>query len=261
MDLSNENIIHVKGKYLEYLQFRKLNELGIKHAYTLKNKGYNFKNHGDPTIPDRSYKVLCEELEIDYDKLIRPNQTHTNVVKCVDKVPSFEEIDNVDGVITDKSGLSLATTNADCILYLLYDPKRRVVGSIHSGWKGTYQRIIENAIDEMISVYNCNHSDIYVFICPSIRKCHFEVNDDVKDMFEERFKFTGKLDEIIFDGKVEGKYYIDTVHLNNILLKEKGIDEEKIIDSGLCSVCNSDIIGSYRVEGKFFTGGTAIISL
>ena len=261
MDLSNSDIIHIKEKNLEYLQFRKLNEFGIKHAYTLKNKGYNFKNHGDISIPDRSYKVLCEELNLNYDNLVRPDQTHTNVVKCVDKFYKTEELKDVDGVLTDKKGISLATTNADCILYLLYDPVRKVVGSIHSGWKGTYLRIIENAIEKMVNTYKSNISDIFVFICPSIRKCHFEVGSDVKDMFEERFKFTGKLDEIIFDGKKEGKYYIDTVHLNNILLMNKGINKNNIIDSGLCSVCNSDIIGSYRVEGKLFTGGTAIICL
>ena len=31
-------------------------------------------------------------------------------------------------------------------------------------------------------------------------------------------------------------------------MKEEGLKPENIIDSGICSMCNSDIIHSYRVE-------------
>ena len=61
MDLSNENIIHVKNKDLEYIQFRKLNELGIKHAYTLKSKDYNFKNTNQEIV-NKSFKCICVQL-------------------------------------------------------------------------------------------------------------------------------------------------------------------------------------------------------
>ncbi len=57
------------------------------------------------------------------------------------------------------------------------------------------------------------------------------------------------------------KYYIDTIRINKILLKQLGIKEENIIDCEICSVCNSDKISSNRVEGKKFTRATAIISL
>ena len=83
----------------------------------------------------------------------------------------------------------------------------------------------------------------------------------MKKIFEEKFKFTGRLDEFIFKGKKEGKYYIDTVYLNNILLENLGIRKENIIDSGICSVCNSELIGSYRVQGIDFTRATGLICL
>lgn len=261
MDLSNDNIIHVKGKKLEYIQFRKLNEFGIKHAYTLKNDGINFRINNNRENAKKSYEILCEELEVDYTKLIRPHQTHTDTVKCIECIPSESELEDVDGTLTNEKGYTLATTNADCILYLVYDPIKRVIGSIHSGWRGTHKRIIEKTIDIMQEKYESRVEDIYVFICPSIRECHFEVEKDVKDLFEERFGYLEQINEIILEGNREGKYYIDTVYLNNILLQNKGIKENHIIDSGLCSVCNKNIIGSYRVEGKMYTAGTAVISL
>lgn len=259
-DLSNENIIHIKGKYLDYIKFRKLEKLGVKHAYTLKNEGINFKSPKEE-IGEKSYRLLCKELDLNYDNLIRPDQRHTNNIKCIDKIYSEDELKEIDGVLTDKKDTILTTTNGDCIVYLLYDPIKKVIGSVHSGWRGTTKRIIENAVNTMINNYGSNVEDIIVCIAPSIRKCHFEVENDVKKIFEEKFKFTGRLDEFIFKGKKEGKYYIDTVYLNDILLENLGIRKENIIDSGICSVCNSELIGSYRVQGIDFTRATGLICL
>jgi len=198
---------------------------------------------------------------MDFNNLVRPYQRHTTRVECVENASEISEEDGIDGVLTNKKGLYLATTNGDCILYLIYDPNKKVVGSVHSGWRGTYGRIIEKTVDIMHEKYGSEMEDILVFICPSIRKCHFEVESDVKEMFEERFSFLEELDNIIINSKENEKYYIDTVGLNNILLTNKGIKKENIYDSNLCSVCNKDIIGSYRIEGPGFTGGTAIIGL
>lgn len=260
MDLSNENIIYVKGKYLDYIKFKRLDDFGIKHAYTLKNEGLDFKSPKEE-IGEKSYRLLCKELDLNYDNLIRPDQKHTSEVKCIDRVYSEDKLESVDGVLTNKKNIILSTTNGDCIVYLLYDPVKNVIGSVHSGWRGTVKRIIENTIHKMIENYNSNPEDIIICIAPSIRKCHFEVEDDVKEIFEKTFEFTKRLDEVIFNGNKEGKYYIDTVHLNNILLENLGIKKENIIDSGLCSVCNSNIIGSYRVQGANFTRATGLICL
>ena len=39
----------------------------------------------------------------------------------------------------------------------------------------------------MVKEFGCNPKDIICCICPSIRKCHFEVDTDVKDMFAKEF--------------------------------------------------------------------------
>ena len=45
------------------------------------------------------------------------------------------------------------------------------------------------------------------------------------------------------------------------MLKEAGLKAENIVDSGICSVCNSDQIHSYRAEKEGYGLGTAIIGL
>ena len=261
-DLTNSNVIQFNKNGMNYLQFRILNDLGIKHAYSLKTEGINFRHSGGDLVTERnSYKRLCDAVGLDVSNVTKPKQKHTNKIKRVDKVYLPEEIGEIDGLITNKQKLVLATTNADCILYLLYDRKNNAIANVHSGWKGSYQRIIENAIDEMINEFGTNPKDLIVCICPSIRKCCFEVGLDVRDMFYEKFSFLEDINKFILNGFEENKFYIDTVGINNCLLVQKGVRKENIYDSGICSMCHDDMIHSYRSEGKEFKLATAIISL
>ena len=147
---------------------------------------------------------------------------------------------------------------------LINYPKKEVIANVHSGWKGTFKKIVEKAVVKMRDYYDCNVEDIICCICPSIRKCHFEVDEDIKELCEDIFSFTGKVDTFIEKGNIvagKQKYNIDTVLINKILLKDLGIKEENIIDSNLCSVCNKEILYSYRAEGETSKRNVAIISL
>jgi len=259
---SNDNIIYKNNGDIEYIQFKKLLKYGVKHAYTLKGEDLDFSK--DSEFEESSYFRISDALKIDDDTLVKPVQTHTSVVKCIDKVMDSEELQDVDGLITDKKDIALTTKNADCILFLFYDPVKKVIANVHSGWKGTFQKIAEKTVQKMIDCYKCNPADIICCICPAIRKCHFEVDEEVKDLCSEIFAFTNKLEEIIEVGEIKDgktKYMIDTVLINKILLKECGLKENNIIDCGICSVCNKDKIHSARVEGENFKRATAIITL
>lgn len=257
-----DKIICMKQNGIEYIQFRKLLEFGIKHAYTLKGEDINFRSSSKEE--KECYSKIYNAIGLDEKSLVKPLQSHTSNIKCIDKILSKEELEKTDGLITDKTGIALTTTNADCILMLFYDPVKKVIANVHSGWRGTFQKIGEKAVNKMIINYKCNPEDIYCFICPSIRKCHFEVDEDVKDLCEDIFAFTNKIDTFIEKGKIidgKQKYMIDTVTINRILLTELRLKDENIIDCDICSVCNSDKINSYRVDGKEFKLATAIISL
>lgn len=255
---TNSIIKYCQGKDIDYIQFNKLLELGIKHAYTLKKENINF-SHKNLDLEKKSYQTICQELDLDYKEITKPKQNHTGTIKIINKPYDTEELIDIDGLITNKKGIILSTTSADCILYLLYDYKKNIIANVHSGWRGTYQRIIEKAINSMVKDFGSNPKDIIICICPSIRKCHFEVDKDVKEMFEKKFSFLKE--DYIEKGRKEGKYNIDTVRLNNKLLTNLGISVENIYDSDLCSVCNSDKINSFRTDGIEYKLGTAIITL
>ena len=166
-----------------------------------------------------------------------------------------------DGLITNKKNIILSTTNADCILLLFFDPVKKAIANVHSGWRGTLQRISVETIEKMEKEYNSNPQDIICCICPSIRKCHFEVKRDVYELFSKEFKDLKEIDEMIILDSKDEKWYIDTVKINKVILENAGLKKENIIDSGICSVCNSDLIHSYRVEKERFGLSTAIIEL
>lgn len=278
MDLSNENIIHQKTKEIEYIQFRKLLEYqeDMTHAYSL-GTDLNFRTakiNKEP-LPEEEYekaindyKRLCHVIGSDLKHLVKTNQEHTDKIACVkEKIkadePDFnqEQYSKTDGLVTDRENIMLATTNADCILLLFFDPVRKVIGNTHSGWKGTLQRISVKTIEKMIKEYGCKPEDIICCICPSIRKCHFEVDKDVKDIFEKEFQDIELLNEIIEEKVEKQKWNIDTVLINQILLEREGLRKENIIDSGICSVCHSDQTHSYRVEKEGYGLNTALIEL
>lgn len=274
MNLTNDNIIHVKGKNADYIQFRKLLEYPeIVHCYTLS--AHKFDISGNDTIADNkenvleNYKKISEELGINYNNIIRPYQTHTDVVENVEypinRISIFpRELTDVDGLLTSKTNVVFSLGYADCTPLFLYDPVKKVIGDIHSGWKGTLQKIGQKAVRKMIDDYKCNPKDIICCIGPTIRKCHFEVDEDVKDLFYKEFSYTNRIDDIIQKGNVidnKQKYNVDTVLINKVILQEIGLRLENIIDSKICTACNSDIMHSYRVNGKSAGRNTAIIGM
>ena len=278
MNLSNENIIHIKKDNIEYLQFRKLLEYKdiLTHAYSL-GLDKNFRtarankeklNELEYSKAIKDYEKLCNCIGCDYRNLIKTNQEHTDEVKIVskkikDNEPDFnlEEYSKTDGLITNQKNQILSTTNADCILLLFFDPVKKVIANTHSGWRGTIKRISVKTVEKMKKEFNCNPEDIICCIAPSIRKCHFEVDKDVKNMFETAFKDIEKLEEIIEEKIPNKKWNIDTVLINKIILKKEGLKEENIIDSGICSSCNSNIIHSFRAEKQGYGLNTALIEL
>lgn len=278
MDLSNKNVIHIQENGVKYLQFKKLLEFKdvINHVYSLGiDKNYRTARANKQKLEDKDYqkamkdyKELCQAIGSKLEHVVKTNQEHTDEVKIIEKKikesePDFnlEEYAKTDGMITNKKDVMLTTTNADCILLLFFDPKKRVVANIHSGWRGTLQRISVKTVQKMEKEFACDLKDIICCICPSIRKCHFEVEQDVKESFEKEFQDIENIDEIIVETIPNKKWKIDTIKINQIILAKAGLKLQNIIDSEICSVCHSDLIHSYRVEKQGYGLNTAMIEL
>ena len=291
-NILNENLVYQEKNGIEYIQFKKLLQYPeITHCYTLRsNNKLNFPPvYKDEKTLKQSFEKIASCLGIDSSTIIKPHQTHTDRVEIVarqaillDKIEQNKaqnlgdmlQFNEVDGLLTNQKGITLCTTSADCISLLFYDPVEKVIGSVHSGWKGTLQGISKKAVEKMLQEYQSNPKDIICCICPSIRKCCFEVDEDVKELFWQKYKNLANIEEIIQKGKVveetiqkekiiekKQKYHIDTVKINQELLKQIGLKQENIIDSNICTMCHPEYFHSYRAEKENSGRNAAMISL
>lgn len=240
---------------------------------------------------DESYNKICGALNIQKENIVGPKQNHTDCIKNVENMPEksnfledkvdisaksnsfknesnlsnkMEYLENVDGLLTNKANINLMLTFADCTPILLYDPVKNVIGNIHSGWRGTVQKIGQKAVCKMVEDYGSMPANIIACIGPCIGKCHFEVDEDVKENFEKTFNYLGRNDDIIEKNKIidgKQKYHIDTTLINRLILEEVGIKPENIIESGICTVCNSKYMHSYRAMGNNAGRNATVISL
>jgi hypothetical protein len=216
------------------MNYYKFNDLNIRHGFFYKPYSFN-KNLNEEEF-NKNIDLVKSEFKL--DDVVEVVQKHTNIIKKVTKDNMYEET-VADGMITDLENIGLMIKVADCQAILLYDSKNKVIGNIHSGWRGTLSKIVENAINMMVNDYNSNKEDIKVYICPSIMQDHFEVDEDVYLLFKERID---NIHDYVF---IKGnKYHIDLQKIVINDLKDIGID--KILDADTCTYCNHDIYQSYR---------------
>lgn len=168
-------------------------------------------------------------------------QVHGDKVQIVEEPGQTE---GYDAFITNKKGLLLTATIADCVPILIYDQNNQAVAAIHAGWKGTVARIVAKTLDEMAIAYGTTSSDCLAYIGTCIDFCSFEVDEDVAQHFGNSFK----------EWKAEqGKYYVDLKAANTAILIEKGLPENQIEVSPYCTVVHRNHFFSHRAE-KGLTG-------
>lgn len=290
-----QNYYIVDDGKTQLLKFKKLDEFKdkVELVYSLKtyNNGfkYDLKENAVEDVRVKKFDKIAQSLNIDKRKIILPKQEHTDNIRIIeekdiiDNKYNFDEKDSldiidsnlvtnlfyklrdIDGLITNVKGAILATTFADCTPLFFYDPIQNVIANVHSGWVGTTKKIGAKAVDMIVNQMGCNPKNILCFIGPHIRKDHFLVNDDVKEIFENTFPDICKNYNVIEETNLhneKGKQYrIDTTLINKIMLKEKGILEENIFDCNLCTVCNKDMFHSRRAEGIDYEVNTGIMYL
>jgi hypothetical protein len=118
-----------------------------------------------------------------------------------------------------------------------------VLGAVHSGWRGTVQRISAELIEKMETDFETDRNDLLAYLGPSIDIDNYEVGSEVYDAFSD-FK---NRDEF-FTPKGE-KYHLSMSDANRDILLEEGIQKENIEVSRKSTFTSPDLHSS-RQEGK-----------
>jgi len=238
---------------MEKIKFNLLNKYPELIEYGITCRGIDFI-HIDITSTEfiASRKKLAEELKTSEDNVYFINQVHDKNLRKIEN-NSLNEILEYDGLITNCQEKVLATCYADCVPLLFFDPVKKVIASVHSGWKGTIAEIGKNTIETMIKEYKSNIKDIIACIGPSIGACCFEVSKDVWDKFNKIFPTSTLIEN--------EKYKVDLWQANKEQLINNGIAEYNIEISQICTSCNNDKFYSYRRGDKEKGRFTAYIML
>lgn len=234
---------------------------GVTAFSTTRQGGYSQGSYGEFNINrycgdtkeaiTRNRELLCELLGIDDSRLLMPHQVHETVIVAVDETSQESQLEGVDAVMTNVSGLCIGVSTADCIPVLLYDRVHRAVSAIHAGWRGTVKRIVEKTVAQMTAVYGSRPADIIAQIGPGIHIESFEVGDEVYEAFANE-----GFDMNTISKKYE-KWHIDLPECNRQQLLGAGVPARNITVSPVCTFMQSDSYFSARrlgiQSGRIFT--------
>ena len=165
-------------------------------------------------------------------------QVHGDSVCIVEKAGVYDEH---DAFVTNRPNVFVAVSVADCTPILIHDPKTQAVAAVHAGWKGTMKQIVAKTLLQMTRHFGTCPADCFAYIGACISECAFEVDTDVADHFDDRFKR--------FDTEKQ-KFLVDLKQANLVQLLNNGVPETQIEVSPYCTVAQNDTFFSYRKEGK-----------
>lgn len=249
-------------------------EEGIVHFSTTRMGGvsngpyssFNMGNFSDdnPLNIFQNRNILARMFYMDISKFVIPHQTHgTKVLKIdeefmnLDSASLIETLYGIDATITDIKGIFLCATTADCVPIIVYDKVSESVAAIHAGWKGTSGRITENTITEMQKQFGSNPGDMIACIGPSISAEHYEVGDEVVDLFSKK-GFTISDPEVGFRNRNTSKYHLNLKEINRRELIRLGIKEDNIEVADMCTYSLENLFFSARRQtvhsGRMLTG-------
>lgn len=197
------------------------------------------------------------DAELPY-AVVQPHQTHDCVVaEVTDPATTREQLEGVDALMTDIPGLAIGVRTADCIPILLFDPVHKAVAAVHSGWRGTVQRIGSHAIECMAQRYGTRAQDLKAVIGPGIGPDSFQVGEEVVQAFAQA---GFPMQEILSDhgprqplpnDLMNGGLHIDLWRANSWILEQAGIAPHSIQVAGICTYRRNDLFFSARHEGRF----------
>jgi YfiH family protein len=174
----------------------RLSELpDLRHAFFTREGGvseglYKSLNGGlgsndDPARVHENRRRMAQALDVEPSHFLTVYQVHSPDVVTVSEPWTTDERPHADALVTRIPGLAIGIIAADCGPVLFADPKARVIGAAHAGWKGAFGGVLAATVQAMETL-GARKQDIHAAIGPLIRQPSYEVGAE----FVERFTAT-----------------------------------------------------------------------
>ena len=221
----------------------------IKHCFFSRKNGFSNGNYeslncglGSDDKKENVTKNLnwvSQKIGCDQESLITLNQKHTNEVICFNSNADIKNKLTGDALVTKVKNIGISILTADCASILFYDPKNKIIGCAHAGWKGALSGIIQNTVKKFNEL-NSKNEDLIVVVGPCINKKNYNVKIDLFKKFIEQ----NKENEIFFKKKNDENYDFD---LRSYINKEiSNLDIKNIENIEKDTFSESEFFYSYR---------------
>jgi len=197
----------------------------------------------DPSVVEHNHTRIYRALDISRSQVVQCHLMHGSVVRVVKAQAGEVQLAPADGLVTAQPGIMLSMRFADCVPILLHDPRRKAVGLVHAGWRGTLQNVVAAAVRAMSEHLGCAAQDITALIGPSIGPCCYEVGAEVAQAFSAALP---ELSPALLhrDGR---RLYLDLWQANHRQLLAAGVGQ--VYNMELCTACHRDLFFSHRGDG------------
>ncbi|MEM7694730.1 MAG: peptidoglycan editing factor PgeF [Pseudomonadota bacterium] len=171
------------GDTLEIFEADGLKAEGVAHAFFSRRGGvstgiYAGLNAGPGSADDaaavaENRRRIAGALGVLPGHLISMHQIHSADAIAIDAPPAARP--KLDGLATRTPGLALSALHADCAPVLFADPKARVIGACHAGWRGATGGVLEATL---LAMERLGAKSISAAIGPTIGPQSYEVGPE-----------------------------------------------------------------------------------
>ena len=209
----------------------------------------------DPAAVAENRRRAASALGLAPDRLYFLSQVHGTAFRVLDGTEAWDEVVRSVGDITVSrmAGVGCGVRTADCVPVLLADRRSGAVAAVHSGWRGTADRVVTAGVRALRDVLGAGDGggDLIAAIGPHIEACCFEVGEDVAGELA-RASAAGE-SAIVRGGQApsgEGdsprKPRVDLRRIVRSQLEEMGLAPGSIDDVPGCTVCDQQRFHSFR---------------
>jgi YfiH family protein len=184
-------------------------------------------------------KRFLEKGSSEEKRVIVPRQVHGNRCVTIKGGSPLKKRCEGDAILTDRRDVLLTVSVADCLPAFLTDPKRKVVGLVHAGWRGTLLGIARQTMKRANTEFGCDPRDFTILLGPAIQKCCYEVSEGIALLFDKDFLV-----------RVPGQRpKLDLLSANLKQFLDCGVEKRKIFASSECTCCSKEMFHSFRRDG------------
>lgn len=201
---------------------------GIRHGFFTRQGGVSEGIYaglnvglGSKDAPERVLENRCRVAAWfgqPLERLATVHQIHSTDVIIMDDMFDGTR-PQADAMVTATPGLVLGVLAADCGPILFADPKARIIGAAHAGWKGALGGVAENVIGAMISL-GASLENITAALGPSIGPASYEVGPE----FIERF--------VNENARFE-RYFTPSAKAGHAMFDLPSLTTQRLLDAGV----------------------------